>query len=53
MKREGDIFGGGIVRYGGKKCLRGPILRHHFPMRDQSHKGLGQNRVYSGHGEGS
>jgi hypothetical protein len=30
-----------------------PMLRHPFPLRDQPQDCIIQNRVYSGHGEGS
>jgi hypothetical protein len=30
------MFGGGVVRCGGRECLHGPMLRHPFPLRDQS-----------------
>jgi len=40
----------GIV---GRRYLGGSMLRHPFPSRDQPHSGIGQNRVYSGHGEES
>jgi hypothetical protein len=32
--------------------LRGPMLRHPFPLRDQPHKGIVENRVSSGYGSG-
>jgi hypothetical protein len=32
-----DMFYGGVVRDGGSGCLGGPMLRHPFPLREQSH----------------
>jgi hypothetical protein len=32
IKKE---YGGCVVRCGGRGCLRGPMLRHPFPLRDQ------------------
>ena len=31
------MFYGGAVRYRGRGCLSGPMSRHLFPLRDQSH----------------
>ena len=39
IKRRG-IFGGCVVRSGGRRCLSGPMLRHPFPLRDQPHDGI-------------
>jgi hypothetical protein len=34
------MFGGCVVRYGGRGCLGGPMLRHPFPLRDQPQDGI-------------
>lgn len=34
-EREGFMFSRGMVRYGGRGCLRKPMLRYPFPLRDQ------------------
>jgi hypothetical protein len=39
------------VRGGGVSA--GPMRRHSPPLRGQPQDGIVQNRVYSGHGEGS
>jgi hypothetical protein len=46
------MFYGGVVRYGGRGCLRGCMPRYPFLLRDQPHDGIVQNRVYSEHEEG-
>ena len=33
------MFYGGVVRYGGRGCLSGPMLKHPFPLRDQKSRG--------------
>ena len=40
IKRENMFGGGGVVRCGGRGCLRRPMLRHPFPLRDQPHDGI-------------
>ena len=30
------MVGGGVLRYVGRWCLYKPMLRHPFPLRDQS-----------------
>jgi hypothetical protein len=32
------MFGEDAVRYGERGYLLGPMLRHSFPLRDQSHE---------------
>ena len=32
-----NMFGGGAVRWVGRECLRGPMLGHPFPLKDQPH----------------
>ena len=44
---------GGVMRYGGRRCLGGPIPRHCFPLKEQPQDSIVKNRVDSGHGEGS
>jgi hypothetical protein len=35
------MFYGGVVRYGGRGLLGGPMLgAHPFPLRDQPHDGI-------------
>jgi hypothetical protein len=41
------MFGRGVVRYGGRRCLSRPMPRHPFPLRDQPHR---IEYSYSGHG---
>jgi hypothetical protein len=52
IKERENMFGECIVRYGGRGCLRGPMLRHPFPLRDQPQDSIVWTKVYSGHGEG-
>jgi hypothetical protein len=33
-------FEEGVVRYAGRGCLHGPVLRHPFPLRDKPHDGI-------------
>jgi hypothetical protein len=35
IKRQREEDGGCVVRYRGRGCLGGPILRHLFLLRDQ------------------
>ncbi|KRX29278.1 hypothetical protein T09_3096 [Trichinella sp. T9] len=39
------MFYGGVVRYGGRGCLSGPMPRHPFPLSDQSYEEKGRERV--------
>jgi hypothetical protein len=36
IKERRNVFGGCVVRYGERDSLQGPILRHPFPLRDQT-----------------
>jgi hypothetical protein len=40
IKGYKGMFYGGVVRYGGRGCLSGPMPRHPFPLRDQPHDGI-------------
>jgi hypothetical protein len=46
-----DMSCGGVVRYGGRRYLSGPMSRHPFLLRDQPHDSIVQNRVYLGPGK--
>ena len=39
-QKEREVFYGGVVRYGGRGCLSGPMLRHPFLLRDQPDNGV-------------
>ena len=40
-KERGDMFYGGVVRYGIRGCFNGSMMRRHpFPLRDQPHDGI-------------
>lgn len=51
--KKKKYVGGCTVRCGGRGASEGPMPRHRFPLRDQSHDGVAYNRVYLGHGQGS
>jgi hypothetical protein len=35
IRERKNMFGGCVVRCGGRGCLCGPMLRHPLPLRDQ------------------
>jgi hypothetical protein len=47
------MFCGGVGRYGEGGVSSGSCQGIPFPLRDQPYDSIIQNRVYSGHGEGS
>jgi hypothetical protein len=44
---------GCAVRYGGRECLCGPMMRHLFPLKDQPQDSIVYNRANSVYVEGS
>jgi hypothetical protein len=34
------MFYGGVVSYGGRGCLCGPVLRHQSSLREQPYDGI-------------
>jgi hypothetical protein len=36
-KERKNMLGECVVRYGGRGCLLGPMMRHPFPLRNQPH----------------
>jgi hypothetical protein len=49
--KERSVFGGGVVRCGGRGHLRGPMLRHPFPLRDQPQDSIEQSLIGAWGGE--